>query len=87
MPKEGTRARRVGDLLRRELAQLIQLEMRDPRVGMVMVNDVEVSRDLSFAKVYVTAIGRESNRYCENLVASPKHRGKTPVAKGSRLPV
>lgn len=60
MPKDYSRLQRVGDALRRDLAQYIQLEMRDPRVGMVMVNDVEVSRDLAFARVFVTVMGKNS---------------------------
>lgn len=60
MPKDYSRLQRVGDALRRELAELIQREMRDPRVGMVMVNEVEVSRDLAFARVFVTVLGKDS---------------------------
>ncbi|MFD1215556.1 MULTISPECIES: 30S ribosome-binding factor RbfA [Microbulbifer] len=59
MAKEFHRADRVADAMRRELAQLIQHEVRDPRVGMVNINDVEVSRDLAFAKVYVTLVGED----------------------------
>ena len=59
MAREFHRADRVADAMRRELAQLIQQEVRDPRVGMVNVNDVEVSRDLSTAKVYVTLVGED----------------------------
>lgn len=59
MAKEFHRADRVADAMRRELAQLIQHEVRDPRVGMVNVNDVEVSRDLTTAKVYVTLVGED----------------------------
>lgn len=62
MAREGGRTQRVADYLRRELAQLIQLEMRDPRVGMVMVNDVEVSRDLAHAKIFVTVMGKNDER-------------------------
>ena len=54
MPREFNRAERVAGQLRRELAQLIQMEIKDPAVGLVSVSDVEVSRDLSHAKVYVT---------------------------------
>lgn len=59
MAREFHRADRVADAMRRELSQLIQREVRDPRVGMVNVNDVEVSRDLSFAKVFVTLVGED----------------------------
>lgn len=57
MPKEFSRTQRVGDFLKQELASLIQREIRDPRVGMVSVTDVEVSRDLSYARVFVTVLG------------------------------
>ena len=49
-----SRELKVGDFIRDELARIIQLEMRDPRVGsFVSVNEVRVSRDLAFADVYV----------------------------------
>lgn len=54
MPREFSRSERVSGQLRRELAVLIQREVKDPRVGFVSVSDVEVTRDLSHAKVYVT---------------------------------
>ncbi|MBV7315498.1 30S ribosome-binding factor RbfA [Shewanella sp. NIFS-20-20] len=54
MAKEFSRTRRIGQQLQQELAQVLQRDMKDPRVGMVTVNDVEVSRDLSYAKVFVT---------------------------------
>ena len=60
MPKDYSRTERVGDMLQRELAQLIQTEMRDPRVAQVNVTGAEVSRDLSHAKVYFTALECDS---------------------------
>jgi ribosome-binding factor A len=60
MAKEYSRTQRVGDFLKQELASLIQFEVRDPRVGMVSITDVEVSRDMSHAKVYMTVMGKES---------------------------
>ncbi len=59
MPKDYSRQQRVADALRRDIASFIQREMRDPRVGMVMVNDVEVSRDLAHARVFVTVMGKD----------------------------
>ena len=53
-PREFSRAERVAGQMRRELAQLIQREVEDPKVGFVSVSDVEVSRDLAHAKVFVT---------------------------------
>jgi len=51
---EIDRTRRVGELIQRELALIINSELSDPRVGLVTVTDVKVSRDLKTAKAYVT---------------------------------
>lgn len=48
------RTERVGDEIKRVLGELIEKEVRDPRVGFVTVMDVDVARDFSIAKVYVT---------------------------------
>ena len=61
MAKEYARTQRVADYLQRELATLIQQELRDPRIGMVSVTGVDVSRDLGHARVYFTAMGRDSS--------------------------
>ena len=58
MPRGFSRTERVADFLRSELARLVQAELRDPRVGMVNITAVEVSRDLSHAKVFVTVVGK-----------------------------
>jgi len=55
--REYSRSQRVGDFLQQELAQLIQRELRDPRVELVSVTGVDVSRDLSHAKVFFTQLG------------------------------
>lgn len=54
MAREFSRTRRIAQQLQQELAQVLQRDMKDPRIGFVTVNDVDVSRDLSYAKVYVT---------------------------------
>jgi len=58
MPKDFPRTRRVGEQLQRELAVLIRDEISDPRLGMVSVSAVEVSRDLSHAKVFISTLGK-----------------------------
>lgn len=60
MAREFGRPERVADFLLKELSVLIQREMRDPRVSMVSITEVEVSRDLSHAKVYLTVLGCDS---------------------------
>ena len=56
MAGANARVQRVADQIQRDLATLIQMEVSDPRVGMVSVTGVEVSRDLAHAKVYVTVM-------------------------------
>ncbi|MFD1804416.1 30S ribosome-binding factor RbfA [Mixta tenebrionis] len=55
MAKEFGRPQRVAQELQKEIAIIIQREIKDPRLGlMVTVSGVEVSRDLAYAKVFVT---------------------------------
>lgn len=56
MPREFSRTQRIGDQMQRELAELIRREIKDPRLGMATVNDVRISKDLSYADVYVTVL-------------------------------
>ncbi|KAA0010895.1 30S ribosome-binding factor RbfA [Billgrantia pellis] len=66
--REFKRTDRVGDQLQKELAVLIQREVKDPRLGMVTVSGVTVSRDLGYADVYVTLLGEDDpERIAENL--------------------
>jgi len=59
MAREFKRADRVADAVQRCLAQAISVEVRDPRLGMVNINAVEVSRDLANARVFYTLVGEE----------------------------
>jgi ribosome-binding factor A len=54
MPRDFSRAERVGRQLQKELADLITQGIKDPRLGMVTVQAVRVSRDLSHARVFFT---------------------------------
>lgn len=54
MAKDFSRTDRLNELVQRELAQMIQQEVKDPRLGMVTVSAVEITRDLAYAKVYVS---------------------------------
>ncbi|MFD1261503.1 30S ribosome-binding factor RbfA [Entomomonas asaccharolytica] len=60
MAKEYSRTQRVGDQMQRELALLIQREIKDPRLGIVTITAVNVARDLGHAKVYITVMGKNA---------------------------
>ena len=66
---ERSRDVRIGDFVRDEIASIIQRQMRDPRVGMVMVNEVNVSRDLSWADVYITSIDAKTSEERAQLIS------------------
>jgi ribosome-binding factor A len=50
------RTRRVGDLIQKELAQMLLQDMSDERFRLVTITSVTVSRDMSYAKVYVSVL-------------------------------
>jgi ribosome-binding factor A len=61
MPRDYPRTRRIAEQIQRELAEVIRLELKDPRVAsLVTITDVEVSPDQSHAKVFFTLLGDSS---------------------------
>lgn len=54
MAKEFSRSQRVSQEMQKEIARILQREIKDPRVGMATVSGIELSRDLAYAKVFVT---------------------------------
>jgi ribosome-binding factor A len=56
LKKSSGRPHKLGDLIQRELCELVQRELRDPRVGMITITGVDVSPDLSHAKVFYTTL-------------------------------
>jgi ribosome-binding factor A len=54
------RLQRVNQLIREEISLLVQRELKDPRLGFVTVTEVDVTKDLRSAKVYVSVLGSEA---------------------------
>ncbi len=59
--KSFSRRDRVAEQVRRELAELIRTELKDPRVGMISITDVEVTADYAHAKVYFSTLAGSEN--------------------------
>ncbi|GAA5161709.1 30S ribosome-binding factor RbfA [Viridibacterium curvum] len=55
MPKDYSRSSRVVEQIKRELAELIRLEVKDPRVGFITITDVEITPDYAHAKVFFSS--------------------------------
>ncbi len=62
MPREFSRSDRVSSQIQRELATILQTEFKDPRLGFVTLNGVEVSRDLTVAKIYFSLLNANSDK-------------------------
>lgn len=56
MAQDFKRTDRIAEQMQRDLAELIRTSLKDPRVGMITVNSVDVARDLGYAEVYVTLL-------------------------------
>ncbi len=63
MPKDYSRTLRVADQIQRELADLFDHEIKDPRVGMITITGVEVDRDYAHAKIFYTTLGSKEDNF------------------------
>ena len=59
MKRGQGRPQRLGDLIQREVSELVRLEVRDPRIGMITITSVDVSPDMSHAKVFFTLLEKD----------------------------
>jgi ribosome-binding factor A len=83
--KSYPRSSRVAHQIQRALSELIRREVRDPRLGMVTLTEVQVSKDLSYAKVFYSVLGAEKDQAQEILnEAADMLRGPVGRALGLR---
>ena len=59
MKKGQGSPQRLGDLIQREVSDMIRQEVRDPRVGMITITSVDVSPDMAHAKIFFTVLEKE----------------------------
>jgi ribosome-binding factor A len=62
MPKDYSRTRRVAEQIQREIAQLVQQEIKDPRIGLVTISAVKLSRDMSHATIFFTILDESQSK-------------------------
>lgn len=58
----GARSERVSEQIRITVAEILQRDLKDPRLGLVTCTRVSLTRDLRYAKVYVSVLGDEDER-------------------------
>lgn len=88
MPRDFPRSRRIAEQVQRELSDIIRLELKDPRVGMITLTDVEVTPDNAHARVYFTLLGEASR--IEEAAAGLQHAAgylRSQLAQRLRLRV
>lgn len=80
------RVGRVGEQLKKELSHIIQTELKDPGIGFLTVTGVDVTNDLSQAKVYISVLGSEEQR-AATLKSLSRGKGfiRTELGKRMRL--
>ncbi len=82
MPREFNRGSRMADQIQRDLALLIQREIKDPRMTMVTINEAKVSRDLAFADIYFTMLPDMEATEAEKLLNHASGYLRNLLAKG-----
>ena len=86
MPKKSSgRPQKLGDQIQREVSDLLARELRDPRVGMLTITAVDVSPDLSHAKLFFTLL--EKDRLEETLAGLKRASGYLRTQLARRLSV
>jgi ribosome-binding factor A len=87
MAREFSRTDRVGQQIHKEIASILQNEFknRDPRLGMVTVSSVEVSRDLAHAKIYVTFFENDEEQIKSYLTILEDNKGFIRSLLASRM--
>ncbi|WP_417614752.1 30S ribosome-binding factor RbfA [Oceanisphaera sp.] len=89
MAREFSRARRVGQELQKEIAMILQREIKDERLKLVTVSGVELSKDLSYAKVFVTFLENDPEKIAQGMKVLKDASGfiRSLVGKAMRLRV
>ncbi|BCE00802.1 30S ribosome-binding factor RbfA [Marinicellulosiphila megalodicopiae] len=94
MAKEYARTDRVADQIQKDVANIIQREVKDPRIGMVTINQVTISKDLSYAELYFTCLpfGSQADvdelsyrKDCTKVLNNASSFLRTQLGKGLKL--
>lgn len=78
------RVGRVSEQIKKELSQIIQIELKDPRVGFITVTGVETTSDLSQARIYLSVLGSDEQKEA-SLKALEKATGFLRSELGKRM--
>ncbi|MBU2924471.1 30S ribosome-binding factor RbfA [Colwellia sp. 4_MG-2023] len=85
MAREYARTDRVGQQIQKEIAVILMREIKDPRLSMTTVSAVEVTRDLAYAKVFVTFFNDNAEDIKTSLEVLAEAEGYIRSLLGKRL--
>ena len=86
-PHGFARSERVAEQIRRDLAVLIREKVKDPRVGMVTILEVSVSKDLSYAKVWFDVLDPEHAKEAQDTLNHASGFLRRELGRGLKLRV
>ncbi len=85
MAREYARTDRVGQQIQKEIAVILMREIKDPRLSMTTVSAVEVTRDLAYAKIFVTFFNDDADKIKASLEVLAEAEGYIRSLLGKRL--
>lgn len=80
----NSKADKVAAILKKEISQIVQFELKDPKIGFITITDVVVTKDLSQAKVYVSFLGQKLRKDA-GMKALQKGKGFIRTSLSKRL--
>lgn len=82
----SVKSEKIAGIILKNVSEIIQFELKDPKLGFITVTDVEVTNDLSIAKVYVSFLGKQE-RNDAGLAILDKSKGfiRTELAKRMKI--
>jgi len=79
------RSKRVGDLLREEIADILVYKIKDPRLGFITVTGVDLTDDLKIAFVYISVLKEEEKKISLEILNAAKSFFRTELSKRIRI--
>ena len=79
------RSKRVSDLLRKEVADIIMYKLKDPRIGFITVTGVDVTDDIKIARVYVSILKDDERKTTIDILNSAKSFIRSELSKRLRM--
>lgn len=83
---ENTRSNRVAEQMKKEVGEIINQKLKDPRIGFVTVTDIDLTNDLQHATIYISVLGDETEKEA-SLIGLSKASGfiRSEIGKRIRL--